>query len=143
MKMKFATYATLLTTTLLLIPINPQVALVETCASKCLPAPLHFTLGQYIRVQFVNQSYGEVKLEQSPEFRKTTLKPGQKLQFDLEGGKWGDFSLMFWDDGGRHLKAEVLKPNFGTLVLEIPPNRRNYQGDSSLYLRSDGQVGVL
>lgn len=143
MNMKFATYATLLTTALLLIPINPRVALAETCASKCPPAPIHFTPGQYIRVQVVNHSYGEVKLEQLPELRKTTLKPGQKLQFDLEGGKWGDFSLMFWDDGGRHLKAEVLKPNFGTLVLEIRPNRRNYQGDRSLYLRSDGQVGVL
>ncbi|MFM7408044.1 MAG: hypothetical protein ACKO3K_15670 [Cuspidothrix sp.] len=143
MNMRFAIYATLLTTTLLLIPINHRVALAQTCASKCPPAPLSFTPGQYIRVQVVNRSYGQVKLEQLPELRKTTLKPGEKLQFDLEGGKWGDFSLMFWDDGGRHLKAAVLKPNFGTLVLEIRPNPGNYEGDSSLYIRSDGRVGVL
>jgi hypothetical protein len=143
MNMRFAISATLLTTTLLLTPINSQVTLAETCASKCGKAPLQFIPGQYIRVQIINRSYGEVKLEQLPELRKTTLNPGQKLQFDLEGGKWEDFSLMFWDDGGRYVKAAVSKPNFGTLVLEIRPNSRDYPGDRSLYIRTDGQVGVL
>ncbi|MFM6180881.1 MAG: hypothetical protein ACKO11_02990 [Cuspidothrix sp.] len=143
MNTRFAIYTALLTVTLLLIPINRQTTLAKTCASKCPPAPLRFTPGKYIRVQVVNRSYGQIKLEQLPELRKKTLKPGEKYQFDLEGEQWGDFSLMFWDDGGRHLKAVVLKPNFGTLLLEIRSNSGNYQGDRSVYLRSDGQVGVL
>ena len=143
MNMRFAISATLLTTTLLLTPINSQVTLAETCASRCGSAPLHFTPGQYIRVQVVNRSYGDVKLEQLPEIRKTTLKPGQKLQFDLRGGELNEFSLMFWDDGGRYVKGVVSKPNLGTLVLEIRPNSRDYPGDRSLYIRSDGQVSIL
>ena len=150
MKMRFAISATLVTTTLLLTPINSQVTLAKTCANRCGVAPLHFTPGQYIRVKVVNRSYGSVKLEQLPELRQTTLKPGQKLQFDLRGDALTEFSLMFWDDGGRYLKGVVSKPNFGTLVLEIRPNSQDYPGDSygalryrSLYIRNNGQVGVL
>ena len=143
MKMKFAISATLLSTTLLLIPIYSQVTLAGTCASRCGAAPLHFTPGQYIRVQVINRSYGDVKLEQLPELRKTTLKPGEKLQFDLKPGTLAEFSLMFWDDGGRYVKGVVSKPNFGTLVLEIRPNSRDYPGDRSLYIRNDGQVSIL
>ena len=76
MNMRFAISATLLTTTLLLIPINSPVTLAKTCASRCGTAPLHFTPGQYIRVKIVNHSRGDVKLEQLPELRKKTLKPG-------------------------------------------------------------------
>ncbi|WP_371417514.1 hypothetical protein [Anabaena sp. UHCC 0187] len=143
MKMKFAISATLLTTTLLLTAINSKTTLAGTCASRCGTAPLHFTPGQYIRVQVVNRSYGDVKLEQLPELRKTTLKPGEKLQFDLQPGTLEQFSLMFWDDGGRYVKGVVSKPNFGTLVLEIRPNSRDYPGDRSLYIRNDGQVSIL
>jgi hypothetical protein len=50
---------------------------------------------------------------------------------------------MFWDDGGRYVKGVVSKPNFGTLVLEIRPNSRDYPGDSSLYIRNNGQVSLL
>ncbi len=143
MKMKFAISATLLATTLLLTAIKSQVTLAGTCASRCGNAPLHFTPGQYIRVQVINRSYGDVKLEQLPELRKTTLKPGEKLQFDLKPGTLAEFSLMFWDDGGRYVKGVVSKPNFGTLVLEIRPNSRDYPGDRSLYIRNDGQVSIL
>ena len=150
MNMKLAIYTTLLTITLLLMPINYKLTLAGTCASRCGPAPLHFTPGQYIRVRVVNRSYGSVKLEQLPELRQTTLKPGQKLQFDLRGDALTEFSLMFWDDGGRYLKGVVSKPNFGTLVLEIRPNSRDYPGDSygalryrSLYIRNNGQVSLL
>jgi hypothetical protein len=143
MNMKFAISATLLTTTLLLIPINSKATLAGTCASRCGPVPLHFTPGQYVRVQVVNRSYGDVKLEQLPELRKTTLKHGEKLQFDLRGGELSEFSLMFWNDGGRYVKGVVSKPNFGTLVLEIRPNSRDYPGDRSLYIRSDGRVSIL
>ncbi len=143
MNMRFAISATLLTTTLLLIPINSSVTLAETCASRCGTAPLHFTPGQYIRVKIVNHSYSDVKLEQLPELRKKTLKHGEKLQFDLRGGELSEFSLMFWDDGGRYLKGVVSKPNFGTLVLEIRPNSQDYPGDRSLYIRNNGEVGIL
>jgi hypothetical protein len=143
MNMKFAISATLLTTTLLLIPISSPVTLAETCASRCGTTPLHFTPGQYIRVKIVNRSYGDVKLEQLPEMIKKTLKPGEKLQFDLRGGELDKFSLMFWDEGGRYLKGVVSKPNFGTLVLEIRPNSRDYPGDRSLYIRNNGEVSIL
>jgi hypothetical protein len=143
MNIKFAISATFLTTGLLLIPINSQATLADTCASSCGSAPLNFTPGQYIRVQVVNRSYGDVKLEQLPDMRKTTLKPGGKLQFDLRGGELSNFSLMFWDDRGRYVKGVVSKPNFGTLVLEIRPNSRDYPGDRSLYIRSDGIVSIL
>ncbi len=143
MNMRFAISATLLTTTLLLTLINSNVTLAKTCASSCGPAPLHFKPGQYIRVQVVNRSYGDVKLEQLPEMRKMTLKPGEKFQFDLGGEELNEFSLMFWDDGGRYVKGVVSKPNSRTLVLEIRPNSRDYPGDRSLYIRSDGRITVL
>jgi hypothetical protein len=143
MKIKWAIYTALLTTTLLLAPIKSKVILAGTCASRCGPAPLHFTPGKYIRVQVMNRSYGTVKLEQLPVMRKTTLKPGEKLQFDLEPTSLSQFSLMFWDDGGRYVKGVVSKPNFGTLVLEIRPNTQDYPGDRSLYIRNDGQVTIL
>lgn len=143
MNMRFAISATLLTTTLLLIPINSKLTLAGTCASRCGTAPLHFTPGQYIRVKIVNHSRGDVKLEQLPELRKKTLRPGEKLQFDLRGGELDEFSLLFWDDGGRYLKGVVSKPNFGTLVLEIRPNSRDYPGDRSLYIRNNGQVHIF
>ncbi|WP_174763939.1 hypothetical protein [Anabaena sp. UHCC 0253] len=143
MNIKFAISATLLTTTLLLTPINSQETLAQTCASNCGPAPLQFTPGQYIRVQVINRSYGAVRLEQLPVMRKKTLQHGEKFQFDLEGGNLDEFTLMFWDDGGRFVKGVVSKPNFGTLVLEIRPNSRNYPGDRSLYIRNDGRVSIL
>ncbi|MEI6445798.1 MAG: hypothetical protein WCO29_22385 [Nostocales cyanobacterium ELA583] len=150
MNMRFAISATLLMTTLLLIPIYSKLTLAGTCASRCGTASLHFTPGQYIRVKIVNRSYGDVKLEQLPGIRKTTLKPGGKLQFDWKGGELDEFSLMFWDDRGRYLKGVVSKPNFGTLVLEIRPNSQDYPGDSygalpyrSLYIRNNGQVSIF
>ncbi|MFN4877148.1 MAG: hypothetical protein ACK5GT_11925 [Aphanizomenon sp.] len=142
MKVKFAISATLLTT-LLLTPINSNVTLAGTCASHCGLAPLHFTPGKYIRVQVVNHSYGDVKLEQLPEIRKTTLKPGGKFQFDLSGEELDNFSLMFWDHQGRYIKCVVSKPNLTTLVLEIRPHGQDSPGDRSVYIRSDGKVSIL
>ncbi|MBK1989304.1 hypothetical protein A0J48_017470 [Sphaerospermopsis aphanizomenoides BCCUSP55] len=135
--------ATLIATALLLTPTNnSHVTLAGTCASHCGPRPLQFTPGQYIRVKVVNRTPRVLKLEQLPEMRRITLNPGQEYSVDKESATEPNFSLLFWDDTGRSLQANVSKPNFGTLRLELRPSNK-FPGDRSLYILNDGKVNVF
>jgi hypothetical protein len=135
--------ATLIATALLLTPTNnSQVTLAGTCASNCGPRPLQFKPGQYIRVQVVNHTPRVLKLEKLPEMRRITLEPGQEYRLDQESGTEPNVSLLFWDDTGRSLQANVSKPNFGTLHLELRPSNK-FPGDRSLYILDDGRVNVF
>ncbi|MBD2296655.1 hypothetical protein H6G06_25020 [Anabaena sphaerica FACHB-251] len=135
--------ATLIATALLLTPTNNyQVTLAGTCASNCGPRPLQFTPGQYIRVQVVNRTPRVLKLEKLPEMRRISLEPGKEYSVDMESATEPNFSLLFWDDTGRSLQANVSKPNFGTLRLELRPSNQ-FPGYRSLYILNDGKVNVF
>ncbi|AFZ60412.1 hypothetical protein H6G54_01450 [Anabaena cylindrica FACHB-243] len=135
--------ATLIVTTLLLTPTNnSQVTLAGTCASNCGAKPLQFTPGQYIRVQVANRTPRVLKLEKLPEMRRITLQPGQEYRVDRESATEPNFSILFWDDTGRSLQANVSKPNFGTLRLELRPSEK-FPGYRSLYILNDGKVNVF
>ncbi len=53
-----------------------------------------------------------------------------------------NFSLLFWDDTGRSLDANISKPNFGTSRLELRPSNK-FPGYRSLYILNDGRVNVF
>jgi hypothetical protein len=135
--------ATLITTALLLTPTNNSpVTLAETCASHCGARPLQFKPGQYIRVQIVNRTPRVLKLEELPEMRRISVEPGKKYILDQQSATEPNLSLLFWDDTGRSLQANVSKPNFGTLRLELRPSHK-FPGDRSLYILNDGQINVF
>jgi hypothetical protein len=135
--------ATLIATALLLTPTNnSRITLAGTCASRCGARPLQFTPGQYIRVQIINRTPRVLKLEKMPEMRRITLEPGQEYITEQQSGTNPNISLLFWDDTGRSLQANLSKPNFGTLRLELRPSNK-FPGDRSLYILNDGKVNVF
>jgi hypothetical protein len=135
--------ATLIATALLLTPThNSPVTLAQTCASHCGARPLQFKPGQYIRLQIVNRTPRVLKLEKLPEMRRISLEPGKEYIVDQQNGTEPNVSLLFWDDTGRSLEANVSKPNFGTLRLELRPSNK-FPGDRSLYILNDGRINVF
>lgn len=135
--------ATLIATALLLTPTNNSpVTLAQTCASHCGVRPLQFKPGQYIRLQIVNRTPRILKLEKFPEMRRISLEPGKEYMVDQQNATEPNLSLLFWDDTGRSLQANVSKPNFGTLRLELRPSNK-FPGDRSLYILNDGQINVF
>ncbi|MBE9237168.1 hypothetical protein IQ227_14305 [Anabaena aphanizomenioides LEGE 00250] len=135
--------STLIATALLLTPTNnSHVTLAGTCASNCSPKPLQFKPGQYLRIQVVNRTPRVLTLDQLPEMRRISLAPGKEYTVDMENATAPNFSLLFWDDTGRSLDANVSKPNFGTLRLELRPSEK-FPGYRSLYILNDGKVQVF
>lgn len=121
---------------------HSRTTLAGTCASNCGTRPVQFTPGQRIRLQVINRTSNLVKLEKLQGTEPISLRPGQQLQLDQGDGTQPNVSLVFWDETGSPLQANVSKPNVATLKLEIRPGRR-YPGDRSLYILNDGRVNVF
>lgn len=135
--------ASLIASVLLFTPThNYDVTLAGTCASNCGPRPLQFKPGQYLRVQVVNRTPRVLTLEKLPELRRVNLHPGKEYSVDIKSATAPNFSLLFWDDTGRSLQANISKPNFGTLRVELRPSEK-FPGDRSLYILNDGKVQVF
>jgi len=135
--------ATLIATTLLLGAFeNQNIASAQTCASKCGKRPLQFVPGQLVRVEVVNRTPRTLKLQKVESSDFIQIQPGQLLKFEQAQVTEPNMSLLFWDETGRALTANLSKPNVATLRVELRPNW--YQpGDRSVYLRDDGRVNVL
>ena len=135
--------AILIATTLFVgIVKNSQRVSAGTCASKCGPRPIQFTPGQRVRLVVVNKTPRSIQLEKTHGNKPISLQPGQKLQIEQGDGTEPNVSLVFWDETGLALKANIAKPNFATLQIELHPEWR-HKGDSAVYLDDDGQVKVL
>lgn len=135
--------AVLATTTLLLTFTNhSNVTLAGTCASQCGPRPMQFTPGQRIRVQVKNRTPRVIQLQKLAATEAISLKPGQELTLEHGHGTTPNMSLIFWDDTGLSIQANVSKPNFGTLQVEFRPTW-SVPGDRSIYILNDGRVNVL
>jgi len=135
--------ATLIVTTLLLTASNhTNISLAGTCASKCGKAPLQFTPGQRIRVQVVNSTPRVLKLQKPSITDPIALSPGQNLYLDQFEGTEPNTSLIFWDETGRSIQANLSKPNLSILRVELRPTAR-VPGDRSVYIQDDGRINVL
>ncbi|YAF94495.1 MAG: hypothetical protein AB3A66_18075 [Nodularia sp. CChRGM 3473] len=135
--------ASLLATALLLTSAHDSnITLAGTCASQCGPRPIQFTPGQHIRVQVVNHTPRLITLQKPSTTDPIFLRPGQELQLEHGDGTQPNISLVFWDETGRSLQANVSKPNFGTLQVEFRPTWRT-PGDRSVYILNDGRVDVF
>ncbi|WP_414564211.1 MULTISPECIES: hypothetical protein [unclassified Anabaena] len=135
--------ATLFTTALLLTSANhPSVTLAGTCAAQCGPRPMQFTPGQRVRVQVVNRTPRVIQLQKLAATDPIALQPGQELTLEHGHGTTPNLSLIFWDDTGLSVQANVSKPNFGTLQVEFRPTW-SFPGDRSIYILNDGRVDVL
>jgi hypothetical protein len=135
--------ALLITATLLLTASNDSnVTLAGTCASNCGKAPLQFTPGQRIRVQVVNSTPRVLKLQKPSITDPISLNPGQNLYLDQIEGTEPNTSLIFWDETGRSIQANLSKPNLATLRVELRPTAR-VPGDRSVYIQDDGRINVL
>ncbi|BAZ41905.1 hypothetical protein NIES4101_78730 [Calothrix sp. NIES-4101] len=135
--------ATLIATTLILGTFsNQNVVVAKTCASKCGKRPIQYVPGQLVRLEVINKTPRALKLQKTESSGFIQIQPGQTLRFQQTQVTEPNMSLLFWDDTGRALTANVSKPNFATLRVELRPNW--YQpGDRSIYLRDDGMVNVL
>lgn len=135
--------ATLIATTLFVGTVeNSHRAFAGTCASKCGPRPIQFTPGQRVRLIIINKTPKLIQLEKTHGNQPISLQPGQKLQIEQGDGTEPNVSLVFWEKTGLSLKANVSKPNFATLQIELAPEWRN-RGDRAVYLDDDGRVKVL
>ncbi|MBR8839269.1 MAG: hypothetical protein DSM106950_36035 [Stigonema ocellatum SAG 48.90 = DSM 106950] len=139
---KFLSTTIVVITFIVALTRNPKVTFPRTCASQCGQHPIQFTLAQHIKLEVVNYTSSVVKLEKLHSTNPIPLQPGEKLQLNLSDSTVPNVSLVFWNERGTPLKAIVSKPNFGTLHVELRPNRQ-FPGDRSLYLREDGRVNVL
>ncbi|WP_066382766.1 hypothetical protein [Anabaena sp. CA = ATCC 33047] len=133
----------LVAATLLVVGIDyPQTTIAGTCASKCGPRPLQFTPGQKIRVELTNNTKNVIEIEKIRDTKAIPLNPGDKIQLEYGDGTEPNISLIFWDKTGAALRAEIAKPNFGTLSINLHPSGK-YPGDRALYIRNDGRVNIL
>ena len=119
-----------------------QSAFAGTCASKCGPRPIQFTPGKKVRLIVINKTPRLIYLEKTHGNKPISLQPGQKLQIEQGDGTEPNVSLLFWEQNGLALKANVRKPNFATLQIELRPEWRN-RGDRAVYLDDNGRVKVL
>ncbi|MBE9007911.1 hypothetical protein IQ259_23320 [Fortiea sp. LEGE XX443] len=135
--------ATLIATALLLTSSNnSNISVAGTCASKCGQAPIQFTPGQRIRVQIVNSTPRVLKLQKPSITEPISLSPGQNLNLEQIEGTEPNTSLIFWDETGRSIQANISKPNLATLRVELRPTWR-VPGDRSVYIQDDGRINVL
>lgn len=135
--------ATLITTALLLgFNQNTNPIIAGTCASRCGAKPLQFTPGGYIRVEVSNKTPNLVYVEKAQGTKPIALRPGQKIRLEQGDGTQPNISVVFWNENGLSLKANLYKPNFATLQVELRPEWR-IGGDRGVYIRDDGRVTVL
>ncbi|MBD2440160.1 hypothetical protein [Nostoc sp. FACHB-110] len=135
--------ALLITATLLLTASShSDISLAGTCASKCGKAPLQFTPGQRIRVLIINNTPRVLKIQKPSITDPISLNPGQNLKLDQLEGTEPNTSLVFWDETGRSIQANLSKPNLSTLRVELRPTWR-VPGDRSVYIQDDGRINVL
>ncbi|MBV6624924.1 MAG: hypothetical protein KI793_18685 [Rivularia sp. (in: Bacteria)] len=135
--------ATLITTTLLLgFNHSLDLAIAGTCASQCGAKPLQFTPGRRIRVQVVNKTPNPIYLEKPQGSNPILLRPGQQVRLEQGDGTEPNVSVVFWNENGLSLKANLSKPNFATLQVELRPEWR-IGGDRGIYIRDDGRVQML
>ncbi|RUT04655.1 hypothetical protein DSM106972_042240 [Dulcicalothrix desertica PCC 7102] len=135
--------STIIATTLLLgINNYPNLAVAQTCASKCGRRPLQFVPGQLVRVEVVNRTPRVLALQKSEFSESIAIQPGQTIKFEQVRLTEPNISLLFWDDTGRSLSASLSKLNASTLRVELRPNWRQ-PGDRSVYVRDDGMINVL
>ncbi|MBD2446215.1 hypothetical protein H6G76_03390 [Nostoc sp. FACHB-152] len=135
--------ALLITTTLLLTASNnSNISLAGTCASNCGKAPIQFTPGQRIRIQVVNSTPRVLKIQKPSITEPVSLSPGQTLKLEQIEGTEPNTSLIFWDETGRSIQANLSKPNLATLRVELRPTAR-VPGDRSVYIQDDGRINVL
>ncbi|MGB6301054.1 MAG: hypothetical protein WBF90_33435 [Rivularia sp. (in: cyanobacteria)] len=135
--------ATLITTALLLgFNQNPKLAIAGTCASQCGAKPLQFTPGKFIRVEVVNKTPNLIYIEKPQGTNPIALRPGQKVRLEQGDGTQPNISVIFWNENGLSLKANLSKPNFATLQVELRPEWR-IGGDRGVYVKDDGRVQLL
>lgn len=135
--------ATLITTSLILgFTENPSPTIAGTCASKCGAKPLQFTPGKFIRVEVVNKTPNLIYIEKPQGTNPIALRPGQQVRLEQGDGTGQNISVVFWNENGLSLKANLSKPNFATLKVELRPEWR-IGGDRGVYLKDDGRVQLL
>lgn len=135
--------ATLIATTLLLTSTHASQAIrAGTCASNCGPRPMQFTPGKRIRVEIVNRTPRLIKLQKPAVTHPISLEPGEELILEHGYGVIPNLSLVFWDDTGLSLQANVSQPNFEILQVELRPTE-SYPGDRSVYILNDGRVDIF
>lgn len=135
--------ASLITTALLLgFSQNTNFAIAETCASRCGVKPIQFTPGRHIRLEVINSTRSLIYVEKAQATKPIALRPGQKLRLEQGDGTEPNISVVFWNENGLPLKANLFKPNFGTLEVELRPEWK-IGGDRGIYIRDDGRVTVL
>lgn len=135
--------ATLIATTLILgFTQKPSPTIAGTCASQCGPKPLQFTPGKLIRVEVVNRTPNLVYIEKTRATNPIPLRPGEAVRLEHGHGTEPNVSVVFWNENGLSLKANLSKPNFATLQVELRPEWR-IGGDRGVYLRDDGRVTLL
>jgi len=135
--------ATLITTSLILgFTQNLSPTIAGTCASKCGAKPIEFTPGKPIRVEVVNRTPNLIYIEKPLSTNPIPLQPGQQVQLEQGNGTEPNVSVVFWNESGLSLKANLSKPNFATLKVELRPEWR-IGGDRGVYLRDDGRVTLL
>ena len=135
--------ATLITIALLLgFNQNTTPAIAGTCASRCGVKPLQFTPGGYIRVEVSNKTPNLVYVEKAQGTKPIALRPGQKIRLEQGDGAQPNISVVFWNENGLSLKANLSQPNFATLQVRLRPEW-SITGDRGVYVRDDGRVTVL
>ncbi|MEO1428064.1 MAG: hypothetical protein AAFV71_03165 [Cyanobacteria bacterium J06633_8] len=121
---------------------KPSPTIAGTCASRCGAKPLQFTPGKFIRVEVVNKTPNLIYLEKPQGTNPIALRPGQQVRLEQGDATGANISVIFWNENGLSLKANLSKPNFATLKVELRPEWR-IGGDRGVYVKDDGRVQML
>jgi hypothetical protein len=103
---------------------------------------MQFSPGQRIQIKVVNRTPRVLIIQKLSSTNPIPLQPGQELQINQGDGTEPNVSLLFWDDTGLPLKANIAKLNFATLGVELRPNWIA-PGDRAIYILDDGRIEVL
>lgn len=139
---KLLSVALVAATVLFVSSNNSNISLAGTCASKCGQVPIQFKPGQRIKVQVINKTPNPIQLQKPSSTNPISLNAGQEFQLEQIEGTEPNTSLIFWNEAGLALQANISKPNFGTLRVELRPTWRS-PGDRSLYIMDDGRVNIF
>ena len=136
--------ATLITTAFLVVGFsqNTDLTIAGTCASRCGVKPIQFTPGKHLRLEVINSTPNLIYVEKAQTTKPILLRPGQRLRLEQGDGTKQNISVMFWNENGLSLKANLSQLNFATLQVRLRPEWR-IGGDRGVYIRDDGRVTVL
>jgi hypothetical protein len=124
-----------------LVPLSAP-AQTRSCRVNCNAPRIQFAPGQSIRLALVNRTDSAIRVGKVLEDDAESIDPGEDLEIGLDPRQEPDIPVVFWSESDQPLRAVLTRRDDATLFVELLPATRP-PGDRSLFLRSNGLVGIF